>query len=117
MFVTETPSFRVSAWLILGEHLCLELEDLGALLQPRVGHQARLKTALAQELFGVPVPLDRHLWQEQTPGMGWEQLGGEQIMSDSITMQRTKPDKNMSILISAIEGSNEVMVRVMIATR
>jgi hypothetical protein len=56
-------------------------------------------------------------YQEQTPAMGWEQLGGEQIMSDSITMQRMKPDKNMSILISAIEGGNEVMVRVMIASR
>jgi hypothetical protein len=56
-------------------------------------------------------------YQEQTVVMGWEQLGGEQIMSESITMQRTKPDRNMSILISAIDGSNEVIVQVMIASR
>ena len=56
-------------------------------------------------------------YQEQTITMGWEQLGGEQIMSDSITMQRTKPDRNMSILIAAVQGSDEVLVQVMIASR
>jgi hypothetical protein len=56
-------------------------------------------------------------YQEQTVVMGWEQLGGEQIMSDSITMQRTKPDKNMSILISAVQDSDEVLVQVMVASR
>jgi hypothetical protein len=56
-------------------------------------------------------------YQEQTVTMGWEQLGGEQVMSDSITMQRTKPDKNMSILISAVQDSDEVLVQVMIASR
>jgi len=56
-------------------------------------------------------------YQEQTIAMGWEQLGGEQIMMDSITMQRTKPDKNMSILISSVQDSGEVLVQVMIASK
>jgi hypothetical protein len=56
-------------------------------------------------------------YQEQTLAMGWEQLGGEQIMMESITMQRTKQDKNMSILISTIQGGNEVLVNVMVASR
>jgi hypothetical protein len=56
-------------------------------------------------------------YQEQTIAMGWGQLGGELIMGDSITMQRMKPDKNMSILISAIKDSDEVLVRVMIASK
>lgn len=56
-------------------------------------------------------------YQDQTPAMGWEQLGGEQIMMDSITMQRAKQDRNMSILISAVKDSNEVLVTVMIASK
>lgn len=56
-------------------------------------------------------------YQEQTIALGWEQLGGEQIMMDSITMQRQKPDKNMSILISAVQDSGEVLVRLMIASK
>jgi hypothetical protein len=56
-------------------------------------------------------------YQEQTLALGWAQLGGEVIMSDSITMQRTKPDNNMSILISKIQGGDEVLVRVMIASK
>jgi hypothetical protein len=56
-------------------------------------------------------------YQEQSIAMGWEQLGGEQIMMDSITMQRQKPDKNMSILISAVQDSGEVLVRLMIASK
>jgi hypothetical protein len=56
-------------------------------------------------------------YQEQTIADGWRQLGGEQIMSASITMQRQKPDKNMSILISAVQSSDEVLVRVMVASK
>jgi hypothetical protein len=32
-------------------------------------------------------------------------------------MQRTKPDKNMSILISAVQDSDEILVQVMVATK
>jgi hypothetical protein len=56
-------------------------------------------------------------YQEQTIAMGWEQLGGEQTMMNSITMQRQKPDKNMSILISAVQDSGEILVRVMVASK
>jgi hypothetical protein len=56
-------------------------------------------------------------YQQETVAMGWEQLGGEQVMAGSITMQRTKPDKNMSILISTIQGTSEIIVQVMIASR
>jgi hypothetical protein len=56
-------------------------------------------------------------YQDQTVAMGWEQLGGEQIMLDSITMQRQRPDKNMSILISALQDSDEILVRLMVASK
>jgi hypothetical protein len=56
-------------------------------------------------------------YQEQTIALGWEQLGGEQIMMESITMQRQKSDKNMSILISTVKDSDEVLVRLMIASK
>jgi hypothetical protein len=56
-------------------------------------------------------------YQEECLALGWEQLGGEQIMIESITMQRTKPDRNMSILISTVQGTGDVLVNVMIASR
>jgi hypothetical protein len=113
---------------------------------PETSDGAASATATAQEVFlnvpeDVPVMQDAYelrvsssgnsisyrvhakfedviqFYQEQTMAMGWEQLGGEQVMMDSITMQRQRPEKNMSILISAVQDSDEILVRLMVASK
>jgi len=61
MLFTECPSLHVSARLILGEYIRLELEYLGIWLKPSIRHQAGLETTLAQEFLCIPTPLDRDL--------------------------------------------------------
>jgi hypothetical protein len=82
-------------------------------------YDLRISSSGSSITYRVQAPFEDviQFYQDQAAAMGWEQLGGEQVMMDSITMQRQKPDKNMSILISAVQDSDEVLVRVMVASK
>ena len=51
-------------------------------------------------------------YQEQTAALGWEPLGNDITIGSSITIQRSKPERNLSIIIAPISGTTALRVQI-----